>query len=218
MSKNAIYLVEWSMWTGKSLLISVLSVDYAYVYANFKLESKVSSVQKMIYRDDIFALASRRDKKKWMLIIDEWQKYLNRRRSMSKENKEMWDLTVLSRKANLDIYIIVQNWHRLDEQLTWFVDYKITMLNAHEYINSYWYKDVDVSYCVQKKSFDVNRKQFERVYVDIEKVTEQCVYIMNKLWVKYDTFDSVELKKRIIVKENNKKDENVNLEINKLIL
>ena len=150
MDDNKIFFVDWLMGRWKTLFTLLICVaDYDIIYTNIKIK-KTPYWKKIIeikYFEEIEELSFRENKsKKWALIIDEAQKLLNRRLSNTKTNRIVNNFSVLSRKANLDMFLIPQVAWRVDSQLLELSSNKINMKQKERYINKFWFWDIALNY------------------------------------------------------------------------
>lgn len=214
MDDNKIFFVDWLMGRWKTLFTLLLCVaDYDIIYTNIKIK-KIPFWKKYIpinYFEEIEELSFRENKnKKAVLIIDEAQKLLNRRLSMWKANKIVNNFAVLSRKANLDIFLIPQVTWRVDQQLLELSSNKISMKHKERYINNFGFWDIALNYEVFEKYFNEETGKIWRNITTLETETRDTIFILKKIWLEYDTNDIAEIKFRqqSVAKKDNKKDEN----------
>ena len=217
MDDNKIFFVDWLMGRWKTLFTLLICVaDYDIIYTNIKIK-KTPYWKKIIeikYFEEIEELSFRENKsKKWALIIDEAQKLLNRRLSNTKTNRIVNNFSVLSRKANLDMFLIPQVAWRVDSQLLELSSNKINMKQKERYINKFWFWDIAVNYEVFEKSFNEETWKIIRNITTLETETRDTIFILKKIGLEYDTNDIAEIKLRPVLK-NDKKDKNDEFEIN----
>lgn len=204
------YIISWKKWNGKTLFATILASWYEEIYSNYtikdaKNERFISYIQNW---DDIFSLQNRRSKK-GVLIIDEAQKRLNRRDSMTTKNKDMGWLLVLTRKANLDLFIIPQKFKRLDEQIVEQVDYRYKLLQSNKYFNNYGKVEIDLKFEVYEQLDSDDSVHPIWNIIRIEEEITRALTCLKELGLSYDTNDSVIMSYKKKVKSE--KVENKNL-------
>lgn len=109
--KNYIMWIFWQMWSWKTLLATIIASNYDRIYCNYEI--KWIKIQKIKNMNDILNIEY--NDEKWILILDEFNINASSRNSMTKKNKQLNELLVLSRKKNLDICVIWQDFYWIDK-------------------------------------------------------------------------------------------------------
>ncbi len=174
--KNKIFLVEWKRGAWKTMLSSIWwsFPDYGQVYANYQLNY---NHKKVINYTDVFEFYGKLNKdkfkKKELLLFDEWWMNANSRAFHNKKNKIIWFLAQISRKFNLDVLFIVQDFFDIDVMIRRQIDYKLYVTNLLPYALS-----VDV--------YNTTRWQENNL---ISTYTVDALTALNQFNIDYDTQD-----------------------------
>lgn len=110
--QNRIVWIFWGLWSWKTLYSVILSSQYSRVFANFVIKWHQDAI---FYKtvNDIEKIE--KQKNKWLLIIDEANLNFSGRDSMSWKNKIIIKFVLLSRKKNLDLIIVWQEFSWIDK-------------------------------------------------------------------------------------------------------
>jgi len=124
--QNNIYTFIWKRWAGKTMLSSIWwSFDeYKYIFCNYELTYKNKKVIR--FKDfDLYKKIDEDDLSKKLLIFDEWGINVNSRNFQSQMNKLLSFFIFISRKYNIDIIFITQDFETLDINIRRQTDYLI---------------------------------------------------------------------------------------------
>lgn len=124
--QNKMILIVGDPWSWKSFMASLLGSFYQEIYSNIKIEyfwKQISNDIRSI--DDISKISF--SEKKGCIILDEAWVNMNSRRFMTDENMRYWELAMLWRKLNKDIYIIAQMDYTVDKSVRNLCRYTIHM-------------------------------------------------------------------------------------------
>lgn len=114
--QNAIYGIYGLPWSGKSMLAMTLASIYQRIYWNLEIKKNGFVVSNQVANvSEISRIPF--NKKKGVVILDESGLNINSRRSADDANLEFWKLAMLSRKKNVDIFVIAQLDYSVDKYL-----------------------------------------------------------------------------------------------------
>lgn len=163
---NEIILIIGRMWSWKTLISVCLSENYLRVYANLKIIKKWK--QKNFYIEKIEDIKKiKYSKTRWLVILDEAGLNMNARRSQSKNNMDITEFIILSRKRNLDLIFISQKDFFVDKNLRELAQIKIEMkwknrewIFEYEakdfYDNFLWYYNLDLIWFLKNNKLEYN--------------------------------------------------------------
>lgn len=110
--QNRIIWIFWQMWAWKTLYATILSAQYNTVFWNYIIKWHPWHT----YLKNIFDVENiPRQEQKGLFILDEANLNFSWRDSMSWKNKVLIKLLLLSRKKNLDLIIIWQDYSWVDK-------------------------------------------------------------------------------------------------------
>ncbi len=171
---NKVYAFIWSRWSWKTMLSSVIwnFKPYKKVFSNFDLNYKNKEVVR--YRDfDLYDKVKTTDLEKKLLIFDEWWINANSRNFASKINKLLSFFIFVSRKYNIDIIFISQDFETFDKNIRRQTDFLFE-------IKSFLPKNIDTT--IWKMEYWQKKFMLGTYSIDTLKLLENYN-------IKYDTRD-----------------------------
>lgn len=129
--KNNIYTFIWKRWSWKTMLASIWGYldEYKLVYSNFSLKYKDKKV--LSFEDfDLYKKIDSNNLQKKLLIFDEWGINANSRNFASKINKLLSFFIFISRKFNIDVIFITQDFETIDVNLRRQTDYLVEVVGG----------------------------------------------------------------------------------------
>ena len=124
--QNNIFTFIWKRGAGKTMLASIFGnmEEYKIVYSNFTLQYKDKKV--INFEDfDLYKKIDENDLSKKILLFDEWWINANSRNFQSTINKLLSFFIFISRKFNIDVVFITQDFETIDINIRRQTDYLI---------------------------------------------------------------------------------------------
>lgn len=171
---NKVYAFIWSRWSWKTMLSSIIwkFKPYKKVYSNFELQYKNKEVIR--YKDfDLYDKVKTTDLEKKLLIFDEGGINANSRNFASKINKLLSFFIFVSRKYNIDIIFISQDFETFDKNIRRQTDFLFE-------IKSFLPKNIDAT--IWKMEYWQKKFMIGTYSIDTLKLLENYN-------IKYDTRD-----------------------------
>lgn len=179
--RNKIVLILGRPGEGKSFLSVFMASVYPRIYSNIAILDKswktISNYIKNL--EDVSKISF--SPKKWVIVLDEWWINLNARDSMSSQNREFWELGILSRKLNVDIILCGQLGRMIDVYFRELAHYTFHM---HAWFD-------------RKDYLLFEAKIFSGIGENIVKVARFDLFEFSRLtWITYNSLETSRIEKR----------------------
>lgn len=134
--KPNVYIISWSMWSGKTMLATCMSASYSRVYANYHIEG----LKNFIYFNTVRVITSLTyEEEKGVIIFDESLININSKDFAKKENRDIVEkILVYCRKINTDLIFCTQIKDAIDKNIRELATYIVKCNNISNWDYPYF--------------------------------------------------------------------------------